>query len=78
MNVFNHGIESIDLVFNQVDDREKIENVQIDKDTGANKLRGFQANKRKIKMREYIEENGKFLKFKLSTTAVGGRANLED
>ena len=29
-------------------------------------------------MREYIEENGKFLKFKLSTTAVGGRANLED
>ena len=27
MNVFNHGIESIDLVFNQVDDREKIENV---------------------------------------------------
>ena len=41
MSIFNHGIESIDVVFNQVDDREKIENLKIDKDTGEKKVRGF-------------------------------------
>ena len=29
-------------------------------------------------MLKYISENGKFLKFKLSTTAVGGAADLSD
>ena len=29
-------------------------------------------------MKKYIEKNGKYLKFKLSTTAVGGRADLND
>ena len=35
-------------------------------------------NKRKKDIREYISKKGKFLKFRLSTKAVGGRADTED
>lgn len=63
---------------NQADDREKIENLKIDADAETSKIRPILANKRKKNMRDYIDANGKFLKFKLSTKAVGGRADLAD
>ena len=66
---------------NQADDRETIEQLMLSRNQDGSRIMPLLKEMRKEDMKKLMTgENGlgKFLKFKLSTTAVGGRANLSD
>lgn len=78
MNVFDYGVESIDITLNQADDRESIEKIKINDDMFLGESRPILVAERKTHIKKLIEEYGRFLTFKKSTTVVGGDADLSD
>lgn len=78
MNVFDYGVESIDITLNQADDRESIEKIKINDDLFLGESRPILVAERKAHIKDLIELYGRFLTFKQTTTIVGGDADLSD
>lgn len=72
MNLFENGIKKITVLFNQADDRELIEKLEVQDDGSNEEIRKVGTAERKAQIKAQYGAFNKYLIFKLTTTYVPG------